>query len=293
MKSVLLILAISLLGCSVVQAQGLSTIAPDDPELKDLQWNRWTTDNFTILSIDDSQGEWLAKNIEQIKTWGLTRWGFPDFTYAAECRVMCVPNKRLMKKLFNIEKSTFEPRYKDGRLQMTILWLLLDDVPRNILPQYISEANFYQFAEAHNTQLGMFASRGMALMNSSDSDVRLKLASLKDSLHQDDPIYLSKVLMTMTRDEYKKESLQNKKLYDAEVMALCLMLRKEFGEAKLQGFLRIASRNGSEQALKTVYGFSGYEHFDSSFQRYMKDLSSDILQSKTPDSYLDIKPVKK
>jgi hypothetical protein len=297
MKNILLIAAILLLGGSAIHAQEVSTkvetAAPSDPELKNLRWNRWTTNNFTILSIDDNQGEWLYKNIEQIKSWGLTRWGFPDFKYTAECRIMCVPNKRLMKKLFNIEESMFEPRYKDGKLEMTVLWLVLDDVPRNTIPQYVSEASFYQYEAAYNTELDMFACRGMALLNSPTTFVRSQLGGLSAHLNQDDKMYFSQSLMTMTRDAYKKESASNQSLYDAEVMALCLMLRKEFGEAKLQGFLRIASRNGTEQALKIVYGFSGYGHFDNSYRRYMKDLSSDILRSRTPDSYLDIQPVQR
>ncbi len=293
-SSYLLIVAILLLGGTAIHAQepsAATTAAPSDPELKDLRWNRWTTNNFTILSIDSNQGEWLYKNIEQVKTWGLTRWGFPDFKYTAECRIMCVPNKTLMKKLFNIEESMFEPRYKDGKLEMTVLWLVLDDVPRNTIPQYVTEASFYQYEAATNTKLNMFACRGMALLNSPTSFVRNQLGQLSNYLAKDEKMYFSEALMTMTRDTYKKESVENQKLFDTEVMALCLLLRKEFGEAKLQGFLRLASRNGTEQALRTVYGFSGYQHFDNSFRRYMKDLSSDILQSRTPDSYLDIHPV--
>jgi hypothetical protein len=298
MKNAILAAIILLLGVTTINAQESTSAksaetAPTDPELKDLRWNRWTTENFTILAIDNSQGEWLSKHLEEIKSWGLTRWGFPDFKYQAECRVMCVPNKRLMKKLFNIETSMIEPRYKDGRLQMTVLWLVLDDKPRNTVPQYVSEASFYQFETAHNTKLGLFACRGMALLNSPLATVRSQLGLLDGYLKNDSKMFFSKSLMTMTRDTYKKEKAENKKLYDMEAMALCLMLRKEFGEAKMQGFLRISARNGLEAAMKQIYGFNDHEHFDRSFRRFMKDVSSDILRSRTPDGYLDIKPVQR
>ena len=35
----------------------------EDPELKDLEWNRYVTKNFTILSIDNERGTLLAENI--------------------------------------------------------------------------------------------------------------------------------------------------------------------------------------------------------------------------------------
>ena len=37
-------------------------------EFKDLSWNRYTTENFVIVSIDDKQGKWLSENIEKIKS---------------------------------------------------------------------------------------------------------------------------------------------------------------------------------------------------------------------------------
>src|SRR4051812_26115945 len=78
-------------------------LTPTDADLKNLAWNRYTTENFAILSIDDEQGRWLAHNIEHIKKWCLTRWGFPENSrhlFTKECRVFCVPDKILMKKLF-------------------------------------------------------------------------------------------------------------------------------------------------------------------------------------------------
>jgi hypothetical protein len=59
----------------------------------------------------------------------------------------------------------------------------------------------------------------------------------------------------------------------------------------MQGFWRLCNRNKTEDVLKSVYRFNGFQHFDSSYGRYMRDLSKDILANKTPDSYLEIKPV--
>ena len=81
-------------------------------------------------------------------------------------------------------------------------------------------------------------------------------------------------------------------MFDQQSMILCLMLRKEFGESKLQGFLRISSNNNPQDVLKLVYGFDGYEHFDKQYYLFMKELSEDIVENKTPNSYLEIKPVR-
>ena len=73
---------------------------------------------------------------------------------------------------------------------------------------------------------------------------------------------------------------------------LCLMLRKEFGEVKLQGFLRLQSKNKPETVLGMIYGFKSYSQFDRQYVRYMKDLCADLADDHTPDSYLEIKSVR-
>src|SRR5580698_5192926 len=104
MKRFLFVLLLSFVGANataqteVILPTGSASIT--DPDLKGLQWNRYVAGNFTIMSINDAQGKWLAENIEKIKAWCITRWGFPDFKFSKECRVMCVPSHQLMKKLF-------------------------------------------------------------------------------------------------------------------------------------------------------------------------------------------------
>jgi hypothetical protein len=68
------------------------------------------------------------------------------------------------------------------------------------------------------------------------------------------------------------------------------MFRKEFGEAKLQGFLRLQNKNKPEKVLNLVYGFSSFSQFDKKYISYMKDLCGDISDEKTPDFYLKVVP---
>jgi hypothetical protein len=273
----------------VVYPVGVSV--PTDPDLKNLQWNRYTSDNFTILSIDDGQGKWLASNIGKIKSWCMTRWGFPDVPFAKECRVMCVPNKTLMKKLFGLSEPKAEIRRTNGRIEMTALWLILDDKPAKTIPVQLTPLCFAEFESAHNVKMPFFAVKGMSYLNSPVADIRQQLGKLTEIINKDSPVFVSEKMFTMTEDDYSKLKADDQKVFDAQTVALCLLLRKEFGEAKLQGFLRMSNRNKTEDVIRVVYGFRSFQHFDSSYARYMKDLTNDILRSKTPDSYLTIVPV--
>ena len=81
---------------------------PDD--LKNEKWHKWAANEFTILSLDETQGKFLFKNIEKMKAWALTRWGLPNESFSSECRIVCVPNKMLMKRFFGLNKSAGEVR---------------------------------------------------------------------------------------------------------------------------------------------------------------------------------------
>lgn len=259
---------------------------PTDPDLKNLEWNRYTAENIVILSIDNEHGKWLSENIDKVRSWCLTRWGFPESKFTKECRIFCVPNKDLLKKLFNLEQSKVELR-KD----LTVLWVVLDDKPTRILPPLLTQICLAEFESKHNVKIGWWFKRGASQLNGIVPDIRQSVSGLNDMLRKDQPIFVSEKMFAMTEEDYLKESVENRRIFDQEAIALCIMLRKEFGEAKLQGFLRIASNNNSQDVLKVVYGFSGYGHFDKQYIRFMRDLTSDVLNNKTPDSYLEIRPV--
>jgi len=276
---------------SIAQAQDViypyGAAVPTDPDLQNLEWNRYTTDNIVILSIDNEQGKWLGDNIDKVRSWCLSRWGFPESKFTKECRIFCVPNKELFKKLFNLEQSKVELR-KD----MTVIWVVLDDKPAKTLPPLLTQICLAEFEAKYNVKISWWFKRGASQLNGSVPDIRQSVSGLNDMLKKDQPMFVSEKMFTMTEEDYLKESVENRKVFDQEAIALCIMLRKEFGEAKLQGFLRIASRNNSQDVLKVVYGFSGYGHFDKQYIRFMRDLTSDVLNNKTPDSYLEIRPVR-
>lgn len=267
--------------------------APSDPELKNLQWNRYTTQNFVILSIDDNQGKWLADNLEKIKTWCLTRWGFPDIKFSKECRIMCVPNRPLMKKLFNLTESNYEVRRKDGKLEISVLWLILDDKPNKTLPNELTAVCLAEFEAQYNIKLGYYIHRGMSSLNLPPETIRQQIFSLGNEANKGEAVFAADKIFTLAEEDFLKLKTNEQQMFIRQAAALCLMLRKEFGEAKMQGFFRLSVRNKQEDVLKLLYGFRDYQHFDKSYQRYLRDLTNDIFNNKTPDSYLEIRPLNK
>lgn len=255
----------------------------DDPEIKNLVWNRYITNNFTILSINDDQGYWMKNNIENIKSWCLTRWGLPDVKFSKECRVFCVPNSAMLKKLFNLDSSKMEIRTKDGSLEITAMWLALDEKPSNLIPVQVSEIIFTEFEYANKFKFPLWAKKGMALMNSSIADIKNEFISLSDAKN------VVENILNMSQDQFDKLTFDKKNQFIKQSAALILMIRKEFGEVKLHSFLKVSYQNGSLEALQKVLGFSGYSDFEKTYLRYTNGLSKDISQKATPDSYLQIK----
>ena len=255
----------------------------DDPEIKDLEWHRWTTENFTVLALEEDQGLFMARNIEKIKTWVMKRWGFPNVDFSSECRVICVPTKTLMKKLFRIEDSRAEVRKESNKITMSAVWLLLDDSPSEVVPECLTTPCLSEFDQKHGLRLRTWVYRGVSRLNNTVPLIRTQLAMLRE--HKE--LFFSKAMFAMDEDGYMKLSKEEKELFDTQSLALCLLIRKEFGQDVLHEFMK--SSSDPDGVLRRI-GFNGYSQFDASYLRYMKDLNADILNSKTPDSYLDIKP---
>ena len=141
--------------------------------------------------------------------------------------------------------------------------------------------------------MGFWFKRGASILNSGPVAARSRLEELANNVTQDRQLFTSKKIFSFTEQEYNQETEENREIFDQESVALCVLLRKEFGEAKLQGMLRISNKNDPETVLNAVYGFNDYNHFDKSFVRFMRDLRGEITKGKVPDGYLDIKAVER
>jgi len=191
----------------------------------------------------------------------------------------------LMQKLLKLDRSRVEIKRR-GKIEISIAWLLLDDIPLKTVPIPITEICLAEMAQKYNNKLSFCLLRGMCLLNGTAGQVRVELATLAKTKK----FYLSEDMFKMTLEQWNKLPQEDRGTYDGECVVLCLLLRKEFGETKFHQFLSLESKNQTpETILKSVYEFRDYKQFDASFTRYTRDLCSDIVSGKTPDSYLEIK----
>mgnify|MGYP003332606607 len=230
--------------------------------IKDLVWNKYSSENFTILGLNNEQAKTLAQDIKNIKNNCLKRWGLPYITANNEYRIMLTPNKELLKKLFGIQSSKIE--FRDGVVAM---WISADDL-QDVLPEFLMMATLY---ESHPDSLFSLR-KGVSILSSSNNNVRNVLGRISESTSEID-------FLNLSEKDYRKMSREKREKFDTESTVLCLMLKKEFGEYKFIEFL--------DKGDIGLYGFNN-ETFTRSYQRYNKDLKNELLKNKVPDGYLNI-----
>lgn len=264
----------------IVPNEEISSVSKDD--LRDLVWNRYTTENFTILSIDNAQGKWLNSNLENIKSWCLKRWGLNNIKFEKECRIMVVPNKDLFRKLFNITDSKYEIRKNKDELEIVVVWLLIDSTEDLVdeVPYFVTMCSLVEYNFQNNLNNNLILMNGMSLLNKSINDIKkIKNESINPKVE------IIK-LLSIDEDKFKKMNNEEKKDFNLKSLILCLMLKKEFGENK---FLRFMSSNkNKEDSLGFVYKFTP-EDFNNTYNRYCRDLFKELKENKVPDKYIDVK----
>jgi hypothetical protein len=256
-----------------------------DADIQGKVWNRWTSKNFVVCSLNDTQAQFLNQNLEKVKTWSLTRWGLNDVNFSGECRLICVDDAALYKKLFGLDTTKVEVRRQDGKIKLTVIFMLLNESPAKTVPVPVTQAVLAEWEQQNNIKLAWWSIRGMSLLNGDLGSIRRSVAELQPVLRANGQVYGSKGMMNMTEDGYWKETPERRQLFDNQAVALCLLLRKEFGQDK---YLTCIKEGDPVKGLG-AFGFASHEQFDKSYIRFMTDLSNDVVAQKTPDSYLQIK----
>jgi hypothetical protein len=251
-----------------------STVADEDPELKNLQWNRYVKGDYVVLSIDESQGRWLIDNIDLVSKWCTGRWGLKDIPLSKECRIFCVPSNHLLKKLFNIEDSKAEVRRNtDGSISINVIWLSLESFNKESVAPYLTHILLSQSSKP------VWFVRGAEIINSPLVSIRSKLRT-KDLSHSCESI------LSFTAEQYGFLSKDKKESFDTQSLLLCLMLRKELGQIKLLSFLDGFDSNSD---IRKVYGYKDMADFESKYKMYCNDLLTKI--NTVPDFYFIVKGV--
>lgn len=266
---------------SLPTPQGVT--APANPPK--IKWTLFRTKNFMILSVDQKQGEFLVKNIENMKTWTTERWGLPDVQFENQCVVYVAPDKETMKSLFNLQGSFGEGRYKDGKLQGCYLWLVLDSNPTQVVPAALTGVVLKQLEATRNIKINWAFERGMMALNLSLPQIKTNIQELQPLIKNDSALLSAEGLVKITEENWEKLSLEQKIMYDRQSIVFCLLIRKQLGEKM---FHEAMSTSFDESSLKSTLGFSGFKEFNSTYALYMMYLAGDVAANKTPDKYLQI-----
>src|SRR3989304_1871575 len=318
-----LILVIFISGTALSQDSDLRqkpipTKSSERSESDDPKWNRWTSESFVVHALTNDRGKYLRDNLEGIKKWILERWGLHQIEFGKEpiqtgegikeyshVKLWCIDDPKLFKDRYSISESKVEiSRKSDGSIKNVEVFLLLDESPAADIPVPLTEALLVEFEDFHKVKFGWWAHRGMSLLNGTVSQIKSNLVDLNKKIGGgNQKIYLSKSLLTMTKENWEDQTEVDKLLFDEESAALCLLLRKEGGQLRFLNFLKESEAN-PEKALRKIYSynqsslygycyFKDWDQFNASFHGYMKRLSQDVVNGKTPNDYLNIKRVVK
>lgn len=253
-------------------------------ELEDLVWNRWTSENFIVCSLNDLQAQYLHKHLEDVKTWTFSRWGIEDVEFSVPCKLICVDSKDLFKKLFNIENTRVEiRRNSEGLIVETVIFLLIDGTPSQTVPVPLAEVCIAELGQKHYDNFSPWVYKGMSRINGDINSIKKEIYYSKDK-----EFFSSKQLLETTKEEYKDMSDIDKKRFDSSAVTFCLMIRKEFGQDVYLKFLEKTTKENPEYGIKNILKFNDYNHFDNSFKRYLNDVVEDLEKNKMPNSYLQI-----
>lgn len=219
-----------------------------------VQWNRYETKNFEILSIDDAQGKFLLDHIEYIKTWIFWRWGIQDVEMIKRCKIMLVPEKELFTRLFNKDKSLNN---------LENIWICTAEKRwfTNSLPKSLTEVMLNLFEIKYNLSVGVWAHRGMSLLNGNINEIKI-ISSNKIS---------SKKVFSLKKEEYKNLSESEKISFDSQAALICLFICKEQGVDKFLDYLS-SNRYADD-----------YSSLDASVEKMLTMLAT------KPNSYFNIK----
>lgn len=255
-------------------SQEVPTPASQDKkiDISGLVWNKWETDNFIVLSLDKSEGYDLYKNIENLKEKSLQKWGLENFRFKQKCKVVCVLSKDYLNNFFRLNDSYVEVlKSSNEDFNSCSIWFS-QDYKENLASDIL-------YVSLLQTELKWWAKRGIYLLKNDVDFVKSNIAeNLKD---------FSKII-SLTEDDWKKQTVEERKIFDSGAMTACLFLRKEFGQ---NNFLRIINSTQNEENFKNLIGFNNYFDLDNVFKRYKNNLYKDKVDNKIPDNYLKIKEV--
>lgn len=296
----ILFLFFALITTSVMSQEIHKVILPDevreeilessiDPDIKNLQWNRWTSNKFVVCSIDDKQAQYLVANLENIKKWLYERWGFENYPFPTECRLICVNDPVLFEKFFQMKHSKVEVRYNENEEpELMVIFFLLDKPPSAVITTPLTELCIATIDSKFNIKTPPFLKKGMAKLNASIPSIKSSFKEIDDLVESNESLYFSEGLLEINQEQYDKMDMENKLKFDNASMAFTLFLRKNYGQKKFLQFFQLCGTKENKDALNKIYGFKNYEEADSLYKAYITKMLSNLRQDKLTDAEVQI-----
>jgi hypothetical protein len=240
-----------------------------------LVWNKWDTENFVVLTLDKSQGLELKDLMEPVKNSVCDSWFLDVPSLPVRCKIMCVSDRELLAKLFNIDAPHVEVRRDaEGKVSLCAIWMTTEDL--DLLPFLV--CSLCVADDICLNKQSPLVQRGVSFLSKPLDCMRREIV-VPGKIN-------SKYLLSMTREKWISLSPKERQVFDAQSAIFCLLLRKEFGSDLFAQFA--ASANQDESSLRLVYGFKDLEQLDSILKRYSENLIKDINRGIVPDNYLAV-----
>jgi len=240
-----------------------------------LVWNKWDTENFVVLSLDKSQGLRLKNLVEPVKNSVCDNWFLEVPSLPVRCKIMCVPDRDLLAKLFNVDAPHVEVRRDaEGKVSLCAIWMTTDDL--GLLPFLV--CSLCVADDVCLNKQSLFVQRGVSFLSKPLDCMRRDIVETAQ--------INSKYLLSMTKEKWISLPPKERQVFDAQSAIVCLLLRKEFGSELFARFS--SSANQDESSLRLIYGFKNLEQLDSILERYSGNLLKDIRKDIVPDGYLTV-----
>ena len=219
-----------------------------------LAWYRWTTGQFEILSVNDTQAQYLYANVENIKKWTYTRWNLKNYKMALPCRLVCVDEPRLFKRLFNLDRSRVEMRYDDdGKPSSIVAYLLLDPsagTPSQSLPAIMTRVCLLNIDARFGVQTPPFVSFGMSGLNQTVSQIREFRARGAQQIKEKKNQFSVDEILGSTQEEYSEFSSEERLEFQLNSVLFADFVVSEFGVNTYKN-LYIATAKSDSDTLNT------------------------------------------
>jgi hypothetical protein len=225
-----------------------------------LVWNKWETENFVILSIDFDFGDGMRSSVELERSSVCAAWGVADSHLPVKCKLVCVPDRKLLRDLFAIDRPECEIRGEPSSPKEMAIWL--DQGSVSSLRGLLLSVSLHGAPPC--------VQRGVDLLASSDADK--EIASLSS------PSFAG--VFSSTSESVRVMAPKDKIIFDKESATLCLFVRREFGSRAFSGLSKGASP-------ERVCGFPDEKSFAETISRYFVNLKEDLQSGRTPASYLE------